>query len=117
MANPPSARVEDVRDEYFGTTITDPYRWMEDYKGDEAQAWLRQQAEYATGVLGTLPERDTLLARITELNDAGPEMHHLTVAGGRVVVLRQNPSENLPQLVMYTAPDASERTVCSTQTP
>src|SRR6185312_11505476 len=105
MANPPRARVEDVRDEYFGTTITDPYRWMEDYKGDEAQAWLREQAEYATGALGSLPERDTLLARITELSDAGPEMRDLRVAGGRVFALRQEPGENLPRLVMYAAAD------------
>ena len=116
MANPPRARVEDVRDEYFGTTITDPYRWMEDYKGAEAQTWLRQQADYTTGVLAALPERATLLARIRELSDAGPEMHSLSVAGGRVFALRQNPSENLPRLVMYTAADAPETTLIDPNT-
>ncbi|HEX5546377.1 MAG TPA: prolyl oligopeptidase family serine peptidase [Ktedonobacterales bacterium] len=111
MANPPRARVEIVRDEYFGRVIEDPYRWMENYKDEEAQAWLHQQADHAAQVLGALPERDALLARITELSDAGPEMRNLSVAGGRVFALRQNPGENLPRLVMYTAPDAPETTL------
>jgi len=111
MANPPQARVEVVRDEYFGRVIEDPYRWMEDYKGAEAQAWLRVQADHAAQVLGALPERDALLARISALSDAGPEMSHLSVAGGRVFALRQNPGENLPQLVMYAAPDTPETTL------
>jgi prolyl oligopeptidase len=111
MANPPRARVEIVRDEYFGRVIEDPYRWMEDYKGEEAQAWLHQQADHAAQVLSALPERDALLARITELSDAGPEMRDLSVAGGRVFALRQNPGENLPRLVMYTGPDAPETTL------
>lgn len=111
MANPPRARVEIVRDEYFGRIIEDPYRWMEDYKGEEAQTWLHQQADHAAQALAALPERDALLARITELSDAGPEMHSLRVAGGRVFALRQNPGENLPRLVMYTMPDAPETTL------
>ena len=108
MANPPQARVEVVRDSYFGAVIEDPYRWMEDYKGEEAQTWLRSQAQHAAQVLGALPERDALLARITALSDAGPEMSHLSVAGGRVFALRQNPGENLPRLVMYATPDAPD---------
>ncbi len=31
----PIARKEIVTDTYFGTTIADPYRWMEDWKGEE----------------------------------------------------------------------------------
>ena len=111
MTNPPRARVEVVRDSYFGTVIEDPYRWMEDHKIAEAQTWLHQQAAYAAQVLGSLPERDALLARISALGDAGPEMHHLRMAGGRVFALRQNPGEDLPRLVMYAAPDAPETTL------
>ena len=108
MDNPPAARVEAVRDSYFGVVIEDPYRWMEDYKGEEAQTWLRSQAQHAAQVLGALPERDALLTRITALSDAGPEMSRLSVAGGRVFALRQNPGESLPRLVMYAAPDAAD---------
>jgi prolyl oligopeptidase len=111
MTNPPKARIEIVRDSYFGRVIEDPYRWMEDYKGDEAQTWLRQQASHAAQVLGALPARDALLMRISALSDAGPELHSLRVASSRVFALRQDPGENLPRLVMYAAPDAPEMTV------
>ena len=116
MSNPPRARVEIVRDEYFGSVIDDPYRGMEDYKGEEAQTWLHQQANHAAQVLGALPERDALLARITKLSDAGPEMRSLSVAGGRVFALRQNPGENLPRLVMYATPTAPETTLIDPNT-
>ncbi len=45
------------------------------------------------------------------MSDAGPEMHYLTVAGGRVFALRQNPGENLPRLVMYADQNAPETTL------
>lgn len=34
---PPTARIENVTDDYFSTKIVDPYRWMEDLKADETQ--------------------------------------------------------------------------------
>ncbi len=116
MTNPPAARIEIVRDSYFDTIVEDPYRWMEDYRGAEAQTWLHQQADHTTQVLSSLPERDALLARISTLGDAGPEMHSLRVAGGRVFALRQNPRENMPRLVMYAAADAPETTLLDPNT-
>ena len=60
---PRTARTDVVRDTYVGTTIDDPYRWIEDWTSDEAQAWLSEQAVYARKVLDALPERDTLFTR------------------------------------------------------
>lgn len=47
----PRARVDVVRDTYFETTVEDPYRWMEDWEGDEARAWVRAQGAKARSVL------------------------------------------------------------------
>src|SRR2546421_13037656 len=63
---PPAARVEILRDTYYGVTVEDPYRWMEDWKGEELQAWLKAQAAY-TKVKDGVKYPAVLLA--TGLND------------------------------------------------
>jgi prolyl oligopeptidase len=107
----PTARVDLVRDTYFGTTVEDPYRWMEDWQSDEAQRWLRAQADYAKEVLQSLPERSALLARISELSAGTTALTNLRVAGGRIFYLRRDPGEDLPRLVDREHADAPERVV------
>ena len=65
--NCPSARRADVIDNYFGTKVADPYRWMEDLKSPELKQWIDAENALAFGYLNALPQRDALKARITEL--------------------------------------------------
>ncbi len=95
----PETRVEIARDTYFGMTIDDPYRWMEDRHSDEFETWLREQAEYTRAHLDALPERTPLLARIEELSNAGAMVRDLKTAGERIFYLKQEPGEELPRLV------------------
>ncbi len=50
-----------------GTQVQDPFRWLEDVKADEVQAWMHERDEYARAHLGQLPERDALNARFKEI--------------------------------------------------
>jgi prolyl oligopeptidase len=104
----PTARIDIVRDTYFGTTVQDPYRWMEDWKGEELQAWVKAQAAYSQWVLDTLPERDALATQIAQLNDASPTLANLQLAGGRAFYLRRDLGESLPKLIVRATVDASE---------
>ena len=65
--NYPSARRADVIDNYFGTKVADPYRWMEDLNSPELKQWIDAENALAFGYLNALPQRDALKARITEL--------------------------------------------------
>ena len=69
---PPVAPVRPVVDDYFGTKVTDPYRYMEDLKSDEVQAWMKGQAEFAGAALRQIPGRDTFLKRMLELDSSVP---------------------------------------------
>ena len=72
----PVARKEIVTDTYFGTTIEDPYRWMEDWKGEELKSWVAAQGAYTRAYLDALPERQALSQR--ELpNWAMPLLHSI----------------------------------------
>ena len=73
MDGPPKAPVHETEDEYFGTKIKDPYRWMENIKQDpEAQQWLKAQADFTRQTLDSMPGYAKLKARIAELINSEP---------------------------------------------
>jgi prolyl oligopeptidase len=106
---PPVARIEVVRDTYFGVTVDDPYRWMEDWESDEARAWLDAQAAHARAFLDALPQRAALRTRIGELSAGSPTLDDFKVAGGRAFYLRRDPGADLPALMTRGMPDGPER--------
>jgi prolyl oligopeptidase len=64
----PVARVAVVKDTYFGETLSDPYRWMENYKDPDWLPFLKGQNDHARGVLDAIPGRDKLAKRIEQLS-------------------------------------------------
>ena len=64
----PVAPIRPVTDTYFGASVTDPYRYMEDLKAPEVQQWAKAQAAYARTTLDAIPGRAYLLSRIKELD-------------------------------------------------
>src|SRR5215469_18938486 len=64
----PVARVEVVRDTYFGETLSDPYRWMENDKDPEWLPFLKGQNAHAHAVLDAIRGRERLLKRIEALS-------------------------------------------------
>jgi len=63
----PETAKGDVVDNYHGTEVPDPYRWLEDDMSDETAAWVKAQNEVTFAYLETIPFRDDLRARITEM--------------------------------------------------
>lgn len=63
----PVARVEPVSDTYFGESITDNYRWMENPKDPDWLPFLEGQNKHTRGVIDAIPGRDKLLLRIKEV--------------------------------------------------
>lgn len=104
----PVARKEIVTDTYFGTTIEDPYRWMEDWKGEELKAWVAAQGAYTRAYLDALPEREALRMRIAELGDASPTFYNFSFTGERFFYLRRDPGEKLGKLTVRKSKDAEE---------
>ncbi len=63
----PSTEKKEVIDTYFGTTIQDPYRWLEDDKSAETAAWVKTQNEVTFDYLNTIPFRKQLKDRMEKL--------------------------------------------------
>ncbi|MCK6588896.1 MAG: S9 family peptidase, partial [Polyangiaceae bacterium] len=63
----PETRAENHADVLFGVTVRDPYRWLEDGKSKETQAWMTAQDDLARRHLSSLPGREALRERLKEL--------------------------------------------------
>ena len=91
---PPKAPVHEVTDTYFGQTVIDPYRWMEDAKSPATAAWMKGQADYSRAYLDRLPMRGQLLKRLEELSETGIRVSGIQRAANLYFYYRQAPGEN-----------------------
>ncbi|HEY1793679.1 MAG TPA: prolyl oligopeptidase family serine peptidase [Opitutaceae bacterium] len=66
-ADYPEARRSDHVDDYFGTRVSDPYRWMEAIDSPETAAWVAAERAYTAAELSRLPERAPIGARLRAL--------------------------------------------------
>ncbi|NBL65916.1 prolyl oligopeptidase family serine peptidase [Flavobacterium sp. NST-5] len=63
----PETKKVDTVNNYFGTEIKDPYRWLEDDKSDETGAWVKAQNEVTFGYLEKIKYRNDLKKRLEKL--------------------------------------------------
>ena len=63
----PSARKSDVVDDYHGTKVVDPYRWLEDPDSPESRSWIDAENHLTEGYLADIPARATIRDRLTKL--------------------------------------------------
>lgn len=75
---PKTAKVDTV-DNYFGTEVSDPYRWLEDDRSEQTAEWVKAQNEVTFGYLNNIPFRDKIETRLTELwnyaKESAPRKH------------------------------------------
>ncbi len=107
---PPVAPVRNVTDVYFGTSVDDPYRYMEDMKNPEVAAWLKAQADYTKAVLAKIPQRDAILKEVTTFGDAAPaRVTSVQVTGENLYYLKRKADENIGKLYVRKASGGTER--------
>jgi prolyl oligopeptidase len=84
----PASRRDTTSDTLHGVVVADPYRWLEDERAAETQAWMTAQDDYARAELAKQPGRDALAKRLTEVfyYDAVSAPTH---AGGRFFFTRK----------------------------
>ncbi|HYT03711.1 MAG TPA: prolyl oligopeptidase family serine peptidase [Gemmatimonadales bacterium] len=63
----PPARKSDVVDDYHGTKVPDPYRWLEDPDAPETRAWIEAENRLTESYLSQIPQRAALRRRLTQL--------------------------------------------------
>jgi prolyl oligopeptidase len=96
---PQTKRVDQV-DDYHGTQVADPYRWLEDLDSPDTKAWVTAQNKVTTAYLEGIPQRKAIERRLQELWDY--ERYSLPLKrGGRYFYSRNDGLRN--QAVLYVA--------------
>jgi prolyl oligopeptidase len=64
----PETKKTPVTDDYWGTKITDNYRWLENMDNSEVQIWFKSQGEYFDNIINRIPGRDLLYNEFLKLD-------------------------------------------------
>ena len=94
----PRARKGDVVDDYHGTPVADPYRWLEDPHSDETLAWVDAQNALTASYLEEIPARNTIHSQLNQVWDfsrVSPPMKR----GGHYFYFKNDGLQNQPTLV------------------
>ncbi len=63
----PDTRTEQVEKDYFGTLVSDEYRWLENDTASDTEAWVKAENKVTEGYLSAIPYRNQILKRLEEL--------------------------------------------------
>jgi prolyl oligopeptidase len=108
--NYPPTKTVDVSDTYFGTTYYDPYRWLEDLKDTNVQAWFKAQAELTDDTLAKIPARDALVQEWTALDKLNPVIYSFIMyENGRVFYKKTLGGENIGKLYFREGWNGAEK--------
>jgi prolyl oligopeptidase len=105
----PATPQKPVTDEYHGTKVTDPYRWLENGAAAEVKKWAEAQNRHTRAFLEELPGRAAIQKRLQDLNGASSADYlALQERGGKLFALKAQPPKNQPFLVVMPSADKPE---------
>ena len=105
----PVARIDVVRDTYFGETLSDPYRWMENANDPDWLPFLRGQNNHTRAVLDALPMRAPLLRRIQQLSSDTVTTGRVQRAGGWTFFIQRPQGADNFKLFVRQGPAGRDR--------
>jgi prolyl oligopeptidase len=111
----PKTPAGDQVDDYHGTRVPDPYRWLEDVDSPETLAWVEAQNKVTFGYLEQIPARDKLRNRLTSLWDFSRAMtiHH---RGSRYFQFRNSGLQNQDVFYIMENPTATGKVLLDPNT-
>ena len=104
------APVRPITDDYFGIKVTDPYRYMENLKDPEVEAWFKSQNDTTRAALARIPGRAELLSRIKMLDEsAAARVSDIRrLPGGRYFYMKRLATDDVAKLYTRAGIDRAE---------
>ena len=101
QSGPPATPQRPVTDVYFGRSVVDNYRWLEDTKNPEVLAWFKAQGDYTARTLDQLPGRDSLVNAFVHYDRLKPERYsEIKKRGNRYFYRKTLPTETVGKVYM-----------------
>lgn len=108
---PPPPPQKPVTETYFGTSMTDPYRYFEDEKDTSVTDWMKAQGRYTASIFASMPGRAALLKRVSDLTGAFEFTNQISIYGGRTFYQDRQPGSDDYDLVVREANGATRKLV------
>ncbi len=105
----PATKEIPVVDNYFGTKITDNYRWLENLNDTTVQNWIKAQADFSNKLIDKISGKEMLLKRLKEYQQMGGDVFGKIVqCGNKYFYTKTIKGENLSKLYTRTLPNGKE---------
>lgn len=100
----PDSKKSDVSDVYFGDTVPDPYRWLENDTAADVKEWVKEQNAVTDQYMATIPFRESLYQEFTRIWDF-PKYGTPSKKGNRRFFMKNDGLQNQYVLYMQTGED------------
>jgi prolyl oligopeptidase len=112
---PPAAKKVPVTDTYFGTTVVDPYRWME--TGDpDLTTYLKAQNDRTRTILDSIPGRAAFASRVQALSETSNVSSGVVARHGAYFYEKLPPGANSVKLFVRSGIGGAERALVDPDT-
>ena len=110
---PPPPDPRPVTETFWGVSVTDPFRFLEDTKDPQVQAWMKAQSEATEAILARIPGRKSMLDRIVEIESKASGLTQTIdrTEGGRYFFQKRDPQDNQFKLVWRESAAGADRLV------
>jgi prolyl oligopeptidase len=110
IQKPPVAPVRPVSETYYGQTVVDPYRYLENLQSPDVKDWMRAQADYTRAVLDSMPGRKQFAAEMERyLNAPDVDVTDVQLAGDYIFYEKRLRGEDQASLYVRKASGGPER--------
>ena len=102
----PATETRTVTDTYHGVSVTDDYRWLEDFEDPVVKKWNQSQNEYTRSILDTVSAREQIKEYLTELmGSSSTDYYSLKKAGSVLFAMKFQPPKEQSLLVKLQSVD------------
>lgn len=114
---PPTSR-KPVTDTYYGTSVVDDYRWLDDKNDEAVKAWVAAQNELTRSILDRVGSRAAITARLRQLYGQNTVSYEVGGFSGKLFATKFQPPKEQPCIVTLDSPDdlSTEHTVLDPNT-
>lgn len=100
---------DSVVTEFFGTKVSDPYRWLEDNNSPDVKDWINQQNKNADEILSGFPEETKIESRVKELAGSSSQQFSPKLVNGKLYFEKFTPPQGQPVVVYETWPEGETK--------
>jgi prolyl oligopeptidase len=102
----PATDKRPVTDQFYGQSVTEDYRWLENWSDPQVHTWVDDQNKVTRAMLDSLTVRPQILKRVESLTqNVTPRYFGLSFRGGVLFALKDQPPKNQPMLVRLESVD------------